>query len=567
MEIADTILYGGKVLTVDGRFSIAQAVAIRNGSFLAVGTNAQVLKLAGRGTRRINLGGKTVVPGLTDGHAHMDREGLKYLYPSLGGARSIGDVVRIVQAQVKKAKPGEWIVTMPVGDPPFYQNVPGILAENRLPNRWELDAVSPDNPVYIRGIWGFWNRPPVVSVANSAALRLANITRDTQAPYDGVTIVKDPGTGEPTGVFSERSFVPTVEFSLMKVVPRFTHELRLKALQDSMKRYNAGGTTSVYEGHGLASEVLRVYKELWSRNELTVRSHLVVSPTPGKGTAPELEEMIRDWATPADGAGFGDRMLRVGGLFIPVGGNPQVARLLKAEAPYTGWAAYYYDALSADRFRELALLAAKYRLRVNTIASNQGDLDTVLALFEQVDEQFPIAASRWVVEHIDQVSDKNIATMKKLGIVPTTIPASAVWKGGAARMRQKPREDWDKHARYRAMAGAGLPLVLGTDNVPPEPFFTLWAAVARKDRDTAEVIVPAQKLSREEALRAMTINGAYLTFEENVRGSIERGKHADLVVIQEDYLAIPEDRIRDIKPVMTMLGGKIVYERKRAAPL
>src|SRR6185503_20134759 len=266
---ADTILFNGKVLTVDKDFSIAQAVAIRDGRFLAVGSNNEVRKTSGPTTRMIDLRGRTVIPGLIDGHAHMDREGLKSIYPSLGGAKSIDDILKIIELEVRKAKPGEWVVTMPVGDPPFYLDVPGNLKENRLPTRQDLDKVSPNNPVYIKGIWGWWNRPPVVSIANSAALKLANITKDTAAPYDKITIQNDQATGEPTGVFMEESFEPTVDLSLMAVAPRFTHAQRVAALKESLRVYNSQGITGVYEGHSVSFEVIHAFKELWSRRELT----------------------------------------------------------------------------------------------------------------------------------------------------------------------------------------------------------------------------------------------------------------------------------------------------------
>src|SRR6185369_7546 len=136
-----------------------------------------------------------------------------------------------------------------------YQDVPGMLAEKRLPTRHDLDCVSPDNPVYIRGIGGYWNHPPIHSIANSAALRVAEITRDTQPPHAGVTLEKD-AAGEPTGVFVENEFVPTLEFTLLKCVPRFDLAMRVSALRDSMRRYNAAGTTSIYEGHGIADETV-----------------------------------------------------------------------------------------------------------------------------------------------------------------------------------------------------------------------------------------------------------------------------------------------------------------------
>lgn len=555
---ADLIFHSGKVLTVDARFSISQAVAIRNGLILATGSNAEVLKTAGARTRTIDLAGKTVLPGLYDGHAHMDREGLKTLYPSLQGARSIADILKRIAAEVENARPGEWIVTMPVGDPPYYQDVPGILAEKRLPDRWELDTVSPDNPVYIRGIWGYWGRPPIVSIANSCALRLAGVTRDTRAPYDGVSIMKD-ARGEPSGVFSESDFVPTLEFSLMKVVPRFDHALRVRGLRESLRRYNAAGTTSIYEGHGIADETVRAYRELRARDALSVRSHLVVSPTPGRDIAADVEEKARGWTRAADGPGYGDAMLRMDGIFIQIGGNPDVARVLGAAAPYTGWGSYYYNALTQAQFRDIAFTAARHAIRVNTIAHDQRSVDESLAVFEKVNREVPLGARRWVISHLGPMTPANIETMLRLGLAATVIPAQTVWKNGALRSAQLAGSLRDYYAPYKSILDAGVPLVLASDNVPPRPFFILWSAISRRSQ-TGQVLVPSQKLSREQALRAMTINGAWLSFEEKLKGSIEPGKYADLVVIREDYLAIAVDRIKDIAPLMTLVGGRIVFD-------
>ncbi|PYN61798.1 MAG: amidohydrolase, partial [Candidatus Rokuibacteriota bacterium] len=219
---ADLILHGGKVLTLDPAFRVAEAVAIAGDRVAAVGASAELLALAAPNTRRVDLRGRAVVPGLVDAHAHMDREGLKAVCPSLAGARSIDDVLQRIEALVEQAPPGEWIVTMPLGDPPSYFDVPANLREARFPTRQELDRVSPRHPVYIRAIWGYWRHTlPLVSIANSAALRLAGITRATAPPWDGVTIEKD-AAGEPTGVFVEQTYVPLVELSLMAAAPRFT---------------------------------------------------------------------------------------------------------------------------------------------------------------------------------------------------------------------------------------------------------------------------------------------------------------------------------------------------------
>ena len=536
---------------------MVQSVAVRDGIILAVGADAEILKTAGPQTRVIDLAGKTVVPGLYDGHAHMDREGLKTLYPSLAGARSIADILDRVAAEVKKAKPGEWIVTMPVGDPPYYLDVPGNLAEKRLPDRWELDSVSPDNPVYIRGIWGYWGKPPIFSIANSHALRLAGITRDTPPPYDGVTIFKD-ATGEPTGVFSESDFVPTLEFSLMKDVPRFDHAMRVKGLEESQRRYNAAGTTSTYEGHGIADETVRAYRELHSRGELTVRSHLVFSPTPGAYVAADIEEKKLGWSPAATGRGFGDAMLRIDGIFIQAGGNPGIARILKAALPYTGWGAYNYEALTPERFREIAFTAARAGIRVNTIAPYQKAVDDVLAVFEEVNREVPLSGKRWLISHMGPMKPANIETIKRLDMAVTVISAQTVWKNGLMSRAQLAENLREHYAPYRSIIDAGVPLVLASDNVPPRPFFIMWSAISRRSQ-TGEVVGAVQKLAREQALRAMTINGAWLSFEEKQKGSIEPGKYADMVVIREDYLSIPEDQIMDIAPVMTMVGGRMVF--------
>src|SRR6516162_8173206 len=275
---AEIVLKNGKVLTVDGTFTIAQAIAITADKIIAVGANDAMTAHISAQTRIIDLKGKTVVPGLIDGHAHMDREALSNVFPSLGPVRSIRDIQDRIAELARSKRPGEWIVTMPIGDPPFYFDVPDILAEKRWPTRQELDAAAPNNPVYIRSIWGFWRGTlPLVSCANTEALKRAGIKRDTISPVETLTIVKD-ANGEPTGVFMEREFQPVAELLWFRDATRFSHADRLRALPESARLYHSFGTTSVFEGHGVATELLNVYKEVHHSGVLTMRTTLAISP-------------------------------------------------------------------------------------------------------------------------------------------------------------------------------------------------------------------------------------------------------------------------------------------------
>jgi predicted amidohydrolase YtcJ len=549
---ADLILHGGNVLTLDPVFSVAEAVAIAGDRIAAVGSSAELSALAAPSTRRVDLRGRTVIPGLIDAHAHMDREGLKAVCPSLAGARSIDDVLQRIEALVKRAAPGEWILTMPLGDPPYYFDVPATLRENRFPTRRDLDRVSPRHPVYIRAIWGYWRHAlPLVSIANSEALRLAGITRETAPPWEGVTLEVD-AAGEPTGVFVEQTYVPLVELSLMAAAPRFTHEQRVAGLRDSMRIYNATGTTSVVEGHGLADEVIRAYETLAGQGELSVRAHLALSPSWGARDAASCVGRLDEWHTRIAGPGSGDAFLRVSGLVAEA--NPTPDNAVRARAmPYTGWAGFAYDAaLPRDELRAVLLEAARRDIRVLSMGTG------LLDLYEEVNRVVPIRDRRWVIEHISTLTRGEIARMRDLGVVVTTHTNRYLFKEGEL-LHSRAGADEDTIVPLKTLRDAGVHVALATDNVPTSLFHPIWQAVARLGRSSSRVIAPSQKLSRAEALRAATFEGAYLTFEEDRKGSLEPGKLADLVVLSDDPLTCDEARIKDITAELTVVGGRVVY--------
>jgi predicted amidohydrolase YtcJ len=507
-----------------------------------------------RRTRVVDLRGATLIPGLVDAHAHLDREGLKGLYPSLARCRSVGDVQRLVRRLAARKKPGEWIVTMPLGTPPFYRDAPGCLAEGRWPTRAELDAAAPEHPVYLRGIWGYWNKPPVHSVANSAALRRAGITRDTQAPA-GIEIARD-ATGEPTGLFVERNLIQVLELTLLREVPRFTHEDRLDALDESQRVYAARGVTSVYEGHGIAPEVLAVYREARERGRLRLRATLAASPT-WEGPV-EAASALREVAAWAGGRGLGDEWLRVAGICLHYGGDPEVARLLHEAQPYTGWAGFVESANSREAYTLQASLAARLGVRVNTLVTRC--LPDVLEVWEKVARQHPIRGLRWVLVHLNDATPAELARIKALGAVATTNPISYLWRS-AAEEAAKLADGGATLLPHRSLLRRRIPFGLATDNKPADPWLAFAASVRRTDMTSGAVVGPRERLSREQALWALTVGGAWVTRTESEAGILAPGRRADLAVLEEDPLTVPLEALPAMPVRLTMVGGRVAYRR------
>jgi len=553
---ADWVLVDGAVLTLDPRRPRATSLAVRDGRIAALGSRADMRAWRGRSTRVVDLKGATVIPGLIDAHAHLDREGLKTIYPSLGRCRSIGDIQALVGTLARRRPRGEWIVTMPVGHPPFYREGAEALAEKRWPTRADLDAAAPDHPVYIRGIWGYWNKPPVYSIANSLALQRAGVHRDTRAPH-GVEILKD-AAGEPTGVFVEHNLVQVLEFTLMKDAPRFTHAARLRALAASQRLYAARGVTGVYEGHGAAPELLGVYRESHARGALGLRCSLVVSPT--WADAAEGARAIPDLAAWAGGRGLGDDQLRVAGICLHHGGSADVARILHAAQPYTGWAGFVESANTAEGYRVQAAQAARHGLRVTTLVTRC--LPEVLDAWEAIDRETPIRTLRWTLVHFHTASPADLVRARRLGAVATTNPISYLWRSGAAEARALGGAE--RLIPHRSLARHGIPFGLGTDNKPPDPWLAFAAVVGRRDMDTGEVLGEAERLTPMAALRALTVGGALIAGWEHDAGMLRRGRWADLAVFDENPLAVPLADLPSLPCRLTMVGGRVVHDGGRS---
>ena len=552
--LADLILTNGKIITVDAAFTVAQALAIAGDRILAVGSDAAIARVSGPTTRVVDLKGKTVIPGITDGHAHMDREALRGVFPALGRVRSVRDIQDRIAELARTKQPGEWIVTMPIGDPPYYFDVPDILAEKRWPTRQELDAAAPNNPVFIRSIWGYWRGTfPLVSCANTEALKRAGITRDTVSPVDTLKIEKD-ANGDPTGVFVEREMAPVAELIWFRQPAAFTPADRVRALPQSARAYHAFGTTSVFEGHGAATELLRTYKRADREGTLTMRTALAFSPNwQAAGGAP-LGPFVEAWAGWLGEPGFGNDWLKMSGLYVHAG--REAADDVRARAaPYTGWAGFNSNhGLPRDQAKELLLHCAANDIRAVMIGSSNLDL------YDEVDREIPLKGRRWVISHISTVSPRDIERIVRMGLVLTTHTNNYLYKGLHAQAQRLPPERHGEIVPLRSLLDAGVKISLATDNVPVSPFLPIWQAVARRSYQTKEQVAPGEALSRADALRCATANGAYLTFDEDKKGSLEAGKLADVAVLSADPLATEESSIAEIRSLMTMVGGRIVHE-------
>ncbi|MBC7779186.1 MAG: amidohydrolase [Proteobacteria bacterium] len=560
VRAADCVLRGGRIVTRNPSAPYAEACALEGGRFVAVGSNEAVAARIGPATQVIELERRTVLPGLIDGHAHMDREGLKQVCPSLGDVRSIADVQQRIAALARTRPPGEWIVTMPIGTPPSYYDAPDCLRERRWPTRYELDAAAPDHPVFIRPIWGFWRHTePLVSIANSRALALAGIDRHTVAPTPTVTI-EHALDGEPTGVFLERTMMPIVEHSLLRCMPGFTDADRARTLPAAMQAYHAFGTTSIFEEHGAAAELVQAYRTVHRRGALTMRTALVASPdwrsaaASGGGTHPDdYRPRLEQWRAEMAQFDADAAWLRMTGVFVDIDVLAD-NRVRAWSMPYTGWAGFNYDtALAREKARALLVACAEQHVRAVAIWPN------MLDLFEEVDRLVSIRDQRWVLGHVSTLSPRDVGRVRDLGLVTTSHTNRYIYKEGHLLQARLGPEREHEISPLRALVEAGVPLALATDNVPVSMFWPIWQATTRLNRYTDRPVAPAQALTRAQALDAATLGGAMLTFDEDVKGSIAPGKLADLTVLDADPLAVDDATLRDIRAELTMVGGRVVW--------
>ena len=525
---ADMVLVNGKIVTVDKSFSVQEAVAIRDGKILAAGPTSNIRALAGAETKVIDLKGRAVIPGLIDSHIHFLRAGFRWSREvRLDQAHSVPEILNLVEKQVSRVSAAEWILAL--GGWHYSQ-----LKERRAPTRQELDRVAPNNPVLLRA--GLSHPSTLMAVLNGAALKAAGITRDTVPPPNGV-IEKD-ATGEPTGVLRQAA----VSLAFGKL-PRPSFQDKIDGLKLVMRDFHAAGLTGVIEtvGRGVAEDDYKVLFELWRRNELTMRTALLINTA----TAADGQRWMRHLPM-----GFGDDWLKVNGF-----GEQLVGAVQDNVAPN-----FPLKPEGLEEYKNFVTEAARNRWSIQQHATLGTTIKAFLDIFEEVDRQYPIRDLRWSLAHVELISEPDMQRVKRLGM-GLTIQGRQVYQ--SERMKQVWGDAATSAPPLKKMLEIGMPLGAGTDGTGFHypPFTTLWWLVTGKDW-AGRVVRPNDRISREDALRMHTVGSAWFSFDEKIKGSIEPGKLADLVVLTDDYLTVPEDKIREISSVMTIVGGKIVYEAK-----
>jgi predicted amidohydrolase YtcJ len=526
--LADTVLVGGKIVTVDDRFTIAQALAIKNDRIIAVGSTAEIEKLKGPATRVIDLGQRTVIPGLIDNHAHFMRAA-EYWHREvrLDGVTSHSEALALIKDKASQSKTGEWVVVLGGWSEEQFSDEP------RGFTKAELDGIAPNNPVALQL---FYFRV----YANSAALKAMGIELNTPDPA-GIKIDKD-GKGELTGALNGGPAIGLLRSRLGEVA----REKAVENVRNLMRDLNKMGITSFQDqgGTGIKPSHIEAFRFAHDAGQMTVRSFYNHYEEPR--SAADVDALIGrmaelkpfqgdDWF---DLTGYGET------LYFPL----HDALLAKAANPSP-------EALQL--WQRLGLALAKNGIHLNVHAQLRGSIEGFLTAMEAINKERPIKGLRWTFSHLDQAQAQDLERMKRLDIY-AQIHSRPTIQGGL--MFQVHGDLTYDMPPLRLIQDSGIPWGLGSDATavtPSSPFYTLSWAVTGRMIGGKQVL--RQTISREEALIAHTRSNASFLFQEANLGSLAPGKYADLLVLDRDYLTISPEEISAIKPLMTIVGGKVVY--------
>jgi predicted amidohydrolase YtcJ len=526
-QTADTVLVNGKVVTVDERFSIAQALAIRGGRVVKVGTSAEIEAFKGPQTRVIDLAGRTVIPGLIDNHAHWVRAA-EHDELRFDGVTSRQQALKMLAERVSKTPAGGWVVVLGGWSEEQFTDEPKGFA------REELDRIAPNNPVVLQAIYNH-------SYLNTVALVAAKIDAGTADPQNG-KIEKDAG-GNPTGFVQGAGGVAFVAAR----IPLQNQEAWLANTRKLVAYLNAMGLTAWLDagGRGMTAKHYEPYKHLADRGELDVRVFWTTIRQPM--TSAQVDAVIGEIRElkPFQGNEYFDNVGWGESVFAPV--TTQLLRVATNTKPE-----------DLAQMRRLLVALAERGIYVNSHVEMSASIDAFLDVYDGINKERPIKGLRWSFSHLDQVNEAQLERMKKLGMTAQIHSRPLIQ--GALMHKVHGDKAWDMPP-FRRIQDSGIHWGLGSDATAvttSNPFYTLSLAVT--GRMVGGRQVNRQTITREEALIAHTRSNALFLFQEGNLGSLSPGKYADLLVLDRDYLTVPADEIKDIKPLLTMVGGKVVHD-------
>src|SRR5262245_50664639 len=524
---ADTVLVNGKIVTVDDRFSIAQALAIRAGRIVKVGTTADIEALKGPQTRVIELSGRTVIPGLIDNHAHWVRAA-EHDELRFDGVTSRQQALRMLAERVRTAPAGHWIAVLGGWSEEQFNDEPKGFP------REELDRIAPNHPVAIQAVYNH-------TYLNSVGLAAARIDAQTPDPPGG-KIEKD-ASGNPTGLVSGAGGVAFVAAR----IPLETQEAWLANTRKLVSYLNSLGLTAWLDagGRGMGAKHYEPYEHLADRGELNIRVFWTTIRQPA--TPAQVDAVLAEipQQKPFQGNDYFDQVGWGESVYAPV--TTQLLRPTSNTKPE-----------DLAQMRRVALALAERGLYLNSHVEMTAAIDAFLDVYESINKEHPIKGLRWSFSHLDQVTEAQLERMKRLGMTAQIHSRPLIQ--GALMHKAHGDKAWEMPP-FRRIQNSGIHWGLGSDATAvttSNPFYTLSLAVTGKMIGGREV--NRQTISREEALIAHTRSNAFFMFQEGNIGSLAPGKYADLLVLDRDYLTMPADDIKDLKPLMTMVGGKVVHD-------
>ncbi|MFC1802343.1 amidohydrolase [Thermoproteota archaeon] len=537
--MADLALINGKIITVDEEFSIAEAIAVKNGKVQLVGTTGKVKELVGSETNLVELKGRTVMPGLYDSHLHVVGTGsaLQMINCRTPPIMSVEDLKKLVAEKVKRVELGEWILGRGWDQ--------AKLAEKRNPTRYDLDEVAPDNPVVLTRTCGH------LLVANSLALEIGGISKDTPQPVGG-RIVKDENS-EPTGVLEEG---PAMNLVRNQIPPEGISDY-ISQIETACKAFNEVGITSVIDA-GNTEDQMVAYQLLKMGGGLTVRTNMMLAAIQKSESIEDSVKRIENFPMLT---GMGDDVLRFQGLKILIDGGIGGRTALLREPYENDPDDYGLLTVPVENLQKLVDAANRRGMLCGIHCAGGKAMDIALNAYKETNKIKPIKGRRFYLIHAYQPSEENFEECREMGIIVASQPSFLYYLGDSYLENiGHERSKWLKP--HRAWIDEGIIVGGGTDSpvTPYLPFPSIWASIARRTEVKGSQMGTEQKITREEAIRMYTINSAYLAFEENIKGSLEPGKLADMIVLDRDILTCIEDDIKDIKVLTTYLCGQVVYE-------